>query len=717
MEIIYSPQHHIFLIQMKSTTYAFAVNADRRLVHLYWGKKLNGINDLTPLCDNLNMKMTEGSLSPSLTNDRYEYHAGEFYSYEEQALDVRFADGVNGAQLAFRDYEISEDKSCLTVVLQDEYYPLIVTLHYQIYENQDLIVRHAAIHNEGDAPMVLEKVQSASFHFPREVPYRLTHYAGSWGAEYQRKQQFLDVCRTVIQNNHGNTSGPHAVPFVMLDSWGKADELSGEVYLISLHWSGNFKITCERSSFGEVTVTAGIHDDGMRMILEPGNCYETPKITAGYSCQGFGGIREQLYDYQLDYILPRRCAHNPFPVLYNSWYPYEFLINEEKIAGLIDRAADIGVELFVVDDGWMPGRFNDRKGLGDWYACKECFPNGLKPLADRAHEKGMKFGLWIEPEMVNPDSNLYKEHPDWVLQSPTRNQLLTRNQLALNLAREDVLQYLLDTLDRIITEYGLDYLKWDMNRYLSDFGWKDAAQKQRDRLPVTLIENVYRIWQHMNEKYPELLLENCAHGGARADYGMLKFADRMNRSDNAFPLDVILLHEGFTDMIVPKCAGGAGTLNGAREIPYAFRENLGFTGSLSIGANLLTCTVEELKQYRESIEQFKEERADLQDAYVYHLLSARETPYAVWQYVRRDRKAFTLFGFCHGRHYPHSMIRRVQMTGLLSGELYECVSDEQFPEAVGKIYSAESLMQIGVQLPLNKNFASVRRSFRLVEEI
>ena len=221
----------------------------------------------------------------------------------------------------------------------------------------------------------------------------------------------------------------------------------------------------------------------------------------------------------------------------------------------------------------------------------------------------------------------------------------------------------------------------------------------------------------MNEKYPELLLENCAHGGARADYGMLKFADRMNRSDNAFPLDVMLLHEGFTDMIVSKCAGGAGTLNGAREIPYAFRENLGFTGSLSIGANLLTCTEEELKQYRESIEQFKEERADLQDAYVYHLLSARETPYAVWQYVRRDRKAFTLFGFCHGRHYPNSMIRRVQMTGLLPGELYECVSDEQFPEEVGKIYSAESLMQIGVQLPLNKNFASVRRRFRLVEEI
>ena len=452
MSIIYDSRQRIFLLQMRSTTYAFAVNADRQLVHLYWGKKLNGAEDLALLCDNLNIKLPQGGTYRLPTNNQCEYHAGEFYSYEEQALDVSFSDGVVGAQLVYREHEICNNTSGLTVILQDEYYPFLVKLHYQVYENENLIVRYVTICNEGNTVIELKKVQSASFHFVRETPYRLTHYAGTWAAEYQRKQQYLDVCRTVIQNNHGNTSGPHAVPFIMLDPLGKADELTGEVYMITLHWSGNFKITCERSSFGDVTVTAGINDEGVSMKLEPGACYETPKVTAGYSSDGFGGIREQLYDYQLDYVLPQRCAHASFPVLYNSFYPYEFSIDEEKITGLIDRAADIGIELFVVDDGWMPGRSNDRTGLGDWCACKERFPNGLKPLADRAHEKGMKFGLWVEPEMVNPDSELYREHPDWVLGSSTRKQTLSRNQLVLNLAREDVMEYLIDVLDRIIVE-------------------------------------------------------------------------------------------------------------------------------------------------------------------------------------------------------------------------------------------------------------------------
>ncbi len=711
---VHEQQHHMFCIQMKTTTYAFAVNAEGKLVHLYWGKKLNGIEDLALFQDLLEAETTGEIPVRILSNTQYEYQAGEFFSYQEKAMEVRFADGVTGAQLVYENFVISEDQSHLEVVLKEEHYPLIVTLHYQIYTEQDILVRHATVHNVGEEPVFLRKVQSATFHFPREIPYRLTHYAGNCAAEYQRKEQVLDVCRTVIQNNHGNTSGPQAVPFVMLDPWARAYEQEGEVYAIALQWSGNFKITCERNVLGEVSLTAGINEEGFGMILHGGSVYDTPEVTAGYSCNGFGGIRERLYDYQLDHLLPRRCAHTPFPVLYNSWYPYQFSIDEEKIAGLIDRAAGIGVELFVVDDGWMPGRMDERAGLGDWYACEKRFPNGLKPLADRAHEKGMKFGLWIEPEMVNPDSRLFREHPDWVLQSPTRRQTLSRNQLPLNLAREDVLEYLIATIDRVIEEYGLDYLKWDMNRYISDSGWKDASQEQRDRLPVTLIENVYRIWQHLNEKYPFLLLENCAHGGARADYGMLRYADRINRSDNALPLDVLLLHEGFTDMIVPKCAGGAGTFSGAGEIPYTFRENLGFTGSLSIGANLLTCTEEELERYRKSIEQFKKEREALQDSYVYHLLSARETPYAVWQYVKRDRTAFMIFGFCHGRHYPDTLIQRVRLMGLPAGACYECVSDEQYPEETGKIYSAEALMQIGIQLPLKSNFSSVRRVFRRV---
>ena len=718
MSIIYKEKHHVFAIQMECTTYAFAVNADDQLVHLYWGRKLMDIEELEILEQNLEVSANrDGSFRPRLLhNSQYEYHAGEFYSYQEKALDITFPDGVRGAQLVYAGHKISEDEKELQVFLKDEYYPLKVTLLYRTYQGLDLLTRQGVIENDGTEIFNLDKMQTATLHFPEGVGYRLTHYAGNWGAEYQRREQMLDICRLVIQNNHGNTSGPQAVPFIMLDPWGKAEELSGDVYAAALHWSGNFKITCEQNMLGETAVSIGINDEEVGMYLEPGSSFRTPEVTVGFCSDGFGGVRRQFYDYQLDYLLPKRSAHTPFPVLYNSFYPYGFDIDEEKIEGLMQRAADIGVELFVIDDGWMPGRDCDKKGLGDWYACPKRFPHGLKPLSKEAHRLGMKFGLWVEPEMVNPDSDLYRAHPDWVLQSPNRSQTLSRNQLALNLAREEVVEYLLGVLEELVEDYELDYLKWDMNRYISDFGWPESTKMQRERLPVTLIENVYRIWEHLNKKYPHLLLENCADGGARTDYGMLQYADRINRSDNNSPVDVLLLHEGFTDMMVPKLAGGAGNLNGDMRIPYAFRENLGFTGSLSIGANLLTCGAEYLTALKKSIAQFKLEREDLQNSYIYHLLSAREGAYTVWQYVRRDRRAFTLFGFCYGRHYPDTRLHRIQMAGLCPDTVYECVADENCPQEIGKRYTGRTLMQIGLQLPIEENFAAMRRVFRVVEK-
>ncbi len=714
MEIFYQENHHVFSIQMANSTYAFGTNANNRLVNLYWGPKLEDLGELEPLEEILDVKESGDGCFRNLHNSRYEYHGGEFYSYEEKALDVTFPDGVRGAQLVYEGHEIGAQE--LKVFLRDEHYPLKVTLLYCTYPGLDLLTRQAIIDNPGQEPLQLHKMQSATLHLPDALEYRLTHYAGNWGAEYQRREQMLNISKTVIQNNHGNTSGPHAAPFVMLDPWGKAEELTGQVYVAALHWSGNFKITCEQNFLGSTAISLGINEEEAGMVLKPGKHFKTPEVTVGFSAEGFGGIRKQLYDYQLDHLLPRRSAFTPFPVLYNSYYPYEMNIDEEKVAGSMEYAAAIGVELFVVDDGWMPGRDCEKTGLGDWVACPDRFPNGLKPLSRRAHELGMKFGLWVEPEMVNPDSDLYRTHPDWVLQSPNRPQTLSRSQLALNLAREDVMEYLIQMLDGLVEEYELDYLKWDMNRYISDFGWAQGTKEQRDRLPITLIENVYRIWDHLNEKYPNLLLENCAHGGARTDYGMLRYADRNNRSDNNRPVDVILLHEGFTDMLVPKLAGGAGNINGDMRIPYVFRENLGFAGSMSIGANLLTCSQEYRDMLKKSIAQFKLERGDLQNSYMYHLLSAWKGAYTVWQYVRRDQKAFTLFGFCYGRHYPDTRLHRVQMAGLQPDWVYECVIDEGNPQEVGKRYTGRTLMQIGLQLPIEENYAAMRRVFRVVEE-
>ena len=719
MSIFFKPEQQIFLLQMPRTTYAFAIKKNGALVHLYWGQRLDDACEFGALLPSLQRTYTgsgeNGELFFPTDNHQYEFVASEPYSFKEPALDVTQEDGARGADLYYLGHHLSDDGLELTVTLKDRHYPLAVDLIYTTYTDIDVLTRKARIRNIGDGDVHLHNMQSASLWLPSDIPFRLTHFSGEWGMEYERQETMLPVCRTVVQNNRGTASGPHAVPFVLLDPYGHATETAGEVFAVSLHWSGNFKMTCERTVLGETSVSVGVNNEKTTVHLGGGELFETPAVSLVFSANGFAGVREQVYDLQFDHLLPREQANTSFPVLYNSWYPYEFHIDEEKISGLIDRAADVGIELFVIDDGWMPGRDCDVRGLGDWVTDSIRFPNGLRALSDKAHARGMKFGLWIEPEMVNPDSDLYRQHPDWVLGSPTRPQTLFRNQLTLNLGREDVVQYAIECLDRIITDYNLDYIKWDMNRDVSDFGGYHENDRAQDALPITYIQNVYRIWQHMRETYPHLLLENCAHGGARCDYGMVTYADRINRSDNAHPNDVLLLHEGFTEFMPPKLGGGAGTFSGRKEIPYSFRETLGFTGSLSLGTNLLLCSEEELAQYKASIAQFKTERDALQDAYVYHLRSARNSPFAVWEYTKRDRTAVTVFGLCFGRHFAYDPMRqRIRLTGLLPDAVYECVTDTLTPERIGKRFTGSELMHIGISLPLCQHYDAVRCSFKKV---
>jgi alpha-galactosidase len=344
-----------------------------------------------------------------------------------------------------------------------------------------------------------------------------------------------------------------------------------------LHWSGDFRLAVETDKSQQTSVTGGIGDFDSRWRLAPGESFETPLFTVGYTSGGFEKMTEALYDLQYDFLCPRPKARAVRPVIYNSWYPYQFDIDEGRLLALEEKAAWIGAELFVIDDGWFVGRSSDRNGLGDWRACPDRFPRGLAPVADRAHELGMLFGLWVEPEMVNPDSDLYRAHPDCVVHFPTRERTTQRNQLVLNLARDDVREFAFEFIDRLIREHRLDYIKWDMNRHVTEAGWPDAPPAEQRSLRVRYILNLYEIWRRLNETHPNVLYENCAHGGARADFGMVPYADRINRSDNADPVDVTKIHEGFTTLFLPKTAGGAGNIspspNGinGRVTPLQFR--------------------------------------------------------------------------------------------------------------------------------------------------
>lgn len=704
MEIIYDEKRKLFCLHTTNTTYAFGLNAHNQLVHIYWGESLHSAEDFDSVIDILKMNII-GELNVRNNMD-YEYRSNEPYHYDEPSLDVTFSDNVQGARLVYASHAISAGGKTLCVKLKDEYYSFNVDLYYVLYENSDLISRYSIITNTGEESVRLNKFQSATLNFPCGVPYRLTHLAGRWGAEYQKQQTMLTQSTQIIENHCGTSSGPRAVPFFALDPYGTATETEGEVFYGVLHWSGDFKISVAINSMQQVSISAGINDANTNINLKPNEQFETPKLTVGYTNKGFEKMSEALYDFQYDILCPRSKAYKERPIIYNTWYPFAMNIDEKKIMDLIEDVSNVGAELFVIDDGWMPGRITPKKGLGDWTPCPERFPNGLKPIADAVHKKGMQFGLWVEPEMVNPDSDLYRTHPDWVLNDPTRHRTQSRNQLVLNLAKDEVKDFIIGFLDNLIETYNLDYLKWDMNRYMTEFGWADAPEEKQSSIKVQYIRNLYEIWAHLNKKYSNVIYENCAHGGARADFGMVEYADRINRSDNNIPVDVMLLHEGFTTLFIPKTAGGAGNVSGDKTVPFNFRAHMGMLGSMSIGIDLTKCTKEELNEIKAAIGEFKKIRADLQNSYVYRILSANDTPYAVFQYVNRSKTAFTIFGFCHGVHYFNNIMPRVKLRGLIPDAIY-CNED-------GVRFSGDALMKLGIQLNMHKNFESVKMTFRKI---
>ncbi len=710
MKITFDPARKLFRLISTEMEYAFAINEKGELINLHWG---------SPMCcdEDYSLLLSDNSIMAANIGRGYnsgEYRFGAPFDYSSPAIRAKFSDGVESLRLVYRSHEIKEDR--LEVVLGDSFYPLEVKLIYRMFGDLPIISRSAVITNRGEDEVILRSAMSATLQLARGVDYRMTYFSGDWSAEYQRQTVMLKQSKVVLETTQLTEAAMHYVPFFALDD-GNSTEMAGEVYFGALQYSGDFKISAEchcTNNAKRTSVTLGVNDFTSETALAGGEHFETPSAIAGFSNRGFEHMSEILYDWQFDHILPRGRktdkAHSVRPVIYNTWYPYEFRIDEEKLIDFIPKAKYIGAELYVIDDGWMKGRSNAKKGLGDWVIDTERFPHGLGYIADKAHEAGLMFGLWVEPEMVNPDSDLYRAHPDWVLSEPNRESSFQRNQLILDMSRDDITEWTIDWLDKLIVEAKLDYLKWDMNREGSEIG----INKLERGIAVKYMRNIERIWKHLNEKFPELLLENCASGGGRADYGMLPYADRVNRSDNADPIDVMLLHEGYSTLFVPKLAGGAGNVAPSpnyvnkRTSPLDFRINSGMTGSMSIGVNLLNSDQNELDALKAAVSRFKELRPALQDAYVYRIASARENPYSILQYVKRDRSQFTLFAFGHGmRNWDNKQLSRFRMRGLKPTAIYTSEN--------GKRMSGAALMNSGIEVKIFGDYSSHRETWRIEE--
>ncbi len=638
-----------FRLDGGDSTYVFGVNTRGELQQIYWGGRL-GASDKFP---QTMPKREWASFDSSYSNTPQEYAGWGAGLFMEPALKITFADGNRDLVLHYASHE--EKPGGFDVVLKDISRPIFVTLHYVIDSESGILARSATIENRGSAPVTVEQAAAAAWALPAGH-YTLNYLTGRWAGEWTLTQEPIHPGARVIESRRGST-GHQANPWFAIQA-GAPDEEHGEVWFGALGWSGSWRITVEQDQLDAVRITGGFNPFDFGYVLKPGERLESPVFYGGYSPQGLGGASRILHRYELEHILPRisATANQPAPrvrpVIYNSWEATEMNVTEAGQEALAEKAAALGIDRFVMDDGWFGQRKNDQAGLGDWYVNQEKFPHGLKPLIDRVHALGMDFGLWVEPEMVNPDSDLYRKHPEWVLHFPGRPESEQRNQLVLNLARPDVREYVFNFLDELLKENDIAFLKWDYNRNWSEPGWDQLPAAEQKRVYVEFTRNLYGILAELRHRHPNLEIEDCSGGGGRVDLGILRYVDEVWTSDNTDPFDRLSIQNGFTYAYTPQVmmawvTDSPHSLN-HRTTSVAYRMLSSMQGSLGIGANILKWNDDERSTAKRLIAAYHQVQPTIVQGQLYRLISPLNgSEFSATETVRPDKTQAVVFAFIH----------------------------------------------------------------------
>lgn len=682
-----------WILRTNGMAYCLGVTDDQTVTHLYWGSPLPYTTDYPAVG------------SAERERDRPQREEASPWGgtrFEEPAFKVTFADHTRVLEMTYHGQRQTKTDhgERLTLSLRDVEYDLTIDLHYQLVEEHDLIERSATVTNEGDEPVTIEQALSAQWILSDQGTRRLTHLCGDWGDETNVARTELTRGKKVIESRRGETSHQHNPWFAVDD--GTATEQSGAVYFGALAYSGNWKFVFEETNTDDLIISGGVSDFDFSWHLEPGDSFSTPRFIGGYTSGGFGSASRTLHDYQRQSVLPDDDPDDIRPILYNSWYATHFDINAEQQKRLAEQAAELGVELFVIDDGWFGERNDDTAGLGDWHVNEDKFPNGLTGLIDHVNDLGMGFGLWVEPEMVNPDSDLYREHPDWVYHFPNRTRSEMRNQLVLNLARDDVQEYIVDALDRLLSKYSIDFVKWDMNRYVSEPGWPQAPPERQQEIWVRHTRALYDIFDRLREQFPDVIFETCSGGGGRVDHGILERAHQAWSSDNVDPFDRLFIQEGYSYAYAPK------TMENwvvdypweatGRDVDLEYAFHVAMTGSLGIGADLTEWSEEELRTARDFIDEYKDIRSVVQNGDQYRLRSPRDGPVSAVEYASSDADRAIVFVFLHSKRYGERM-SSIPVRGLADTARYRVHSD-------GSVRSGKALRERGIDVDLIGDFQS-----------
>ena len=707
--IQFDSERKIWLLTTHENSYALGVGAGGALRHIYWGAPLWRVADLAAPPPRRDIS----SFDPRQMLENEEYPGWGGPRYYEPALKITAADGNRDLVLAYLSHRIQQDD--LDITLKDIRDDVEVVVHYRVHPDHGIIGRSATVTNRTKGVLSVDSAQSATWYMPPGDGYRLSYLTGRWAAETQLNREPIHEGMKVLESRKGHTS--HNInPWFAIDT-GDAGEEHGSVWFGALAWSGNWRITVEQTPYRQVRVTGGLNTFDFAYRLKPGESLETPEFSGGYSAGGFGAASRLMHRFEREKILAGGASARLRPVLYNSWEATTFNVNEPGQRQLAEKASKLGVELFVMDDGWFGKRNNDRAGLGDWFVNATKFPQGLKPLIDYVNQLKMDFGLWVEPEMVNADSDLYRAHPDWVINFTGRPRSELRNQMILNLARNDVKEYIFGVLDKLASEYHIRYFKWDMNRAFSEPGWPEAEPGDQRKLWVEYVRNLYDILDRLRARHPDLEIESCSGGGGRVDLGILRRVNEVWPSDNTEAFDRLRVQEGFTQAYTPKVMSAWVTdvpnMNG-RSTPLQFRFLVAMQGALGIGAKLNRWTDNDSATATKMIALYKRIRATVQAGDLYRLFSPREGDLTANEYVASDGKQAVLFAFRHSQQY-NTAVPAIRVRGLDERALYRVESvDGKLAENQPQL-SGAYLMRAGLNVNLRGDFDSTAVVLERVE--
>lgn len=708
--IKFNEKSGIFKLDTKSTSYCIGMTSVGHLLHLYWGSKIPDVcekdrfilfqhKSQSPMDPGLNMYST------NLARMEYPTHGGA--DLRTPAFECVFDDGTAVPQPKYKAYKITEGKQplkglpytyveegdkvqSLEIELVDEPKDLHIFLNYSVFEDYDIITRSVRVENRGPKCKI-NACMSASVDIPEGRRYDFMHMDGCWARERHPDRNPI-FCGTQFVDMKNGCSGHYHTPFVCFPEH-NADEINGSVYGLGLLWSGDFIGGAHMDSYDTMRAFIGVNKFGFGYTLETGESFQSPEAILVYSSNGLGEMSRRMHRITRQRICRGKFRDIERYALINNWEATYFDFTPEKICAIADKAKEIGLDLLVLDDGWFGQRNNDRSSLGDWFVNTEKLPCGLDGLANEINKRGMKFGLWFEPEMISPKGcKLYEEHPDWALHINGREQSLGRWQYTLDLSRDDVCDYIIDAVSNILNSANIEYVKWDMNRYMTDVGSELLSPERQCEVKYRYMLGLYRVLETITSRFPNVLFESCAGGGGRFDFGMLYYMPQTWTSDDSDAVERLFIQYG-TSLCYPYSSMGAHVSvcpnhQVGRTTPLKMRGDVALPGQFGFELDLSKMTDEELTEAKEMLKQYRELGEVFHRGDLYRIDNPFESRFSSLNFVSEDKATVVLCRYVI-KAVPSCPYKFTKLQGLEPDAIY-------LNKKNGLEYSGQFLMNVGI---------------------